>query len=283
MVRRSCSICSRCRFIGTSIFATKSSPYNTRRPCFMSRISIAKTSAACRNSSCVKKSGAGSFCSTHHHFTAPASRPSSSTVRERKMHTTLRSECPPRKSPRAAEPNKMTHSRLLAANSFNRFTSSVSFVSVESIFASFLKPGPGFTSLLTLPRPRCSRRPTRQIPLPPSHRIRPPTHPPPSPPPNRLPIPPPPPLLPPPNPPNPPPPQPPDPPPNPPPPEPPPQLPRDPRPELAIIPSKNHNRPLPPDPPPRSPRPPEARPRNENRIINPTKSQKIPLPPPLFL
>src|SRR5437016_374627 len=84
-------------------------------------------------------------------------------------------------------------------------------------------------------------------------------------------------------PPNPPRPQPPHPPPNPPPPDPPPQLPRDPRPELAIIPSKNHNRPLPPDPPPRSPRPPEARPRNENRIINPTKSQKIPLPPPLFL
>src|SRR5439155_16343412 len=107
-------------------------------------------------------------------------------VRERKMHTTLRSECPPRKSPRAAEPNKMTHSRLLAANSFNRFTSSVSFVSVESIFASFLKPGPGFTSLLTLPRPRFSRRHTRPIPPRPRHRVRPPNPPPPRPPPHRL-------------------------------------------------------------------------------------------------
>src|ERR1041384_2255859 len=98
----------------------------------------------------------------------------------------------------------MTHSRLLAANSFSRFTSSVSFASAETISASLL---------LT---PRAS--------------------------PYQLPEAPPPPLLPPPNPPNPPPPpQPPEPPPNP----PPPQSPRDPRPELAIIPSKNHSRPLP--------------------------------------
>src|SRR5438105_11377972 len=103
----------------------------------MSRISMAKTSAACRNSSCVKKSGAGSFCSTHHHFTTPASRPSSSKLSERKMHTTFRSECPSRKSPRAAEPNKITHSKFVAANSLSRFTSSVNFASIESISASF--------------------------------------------------------------------------------------------------------------------------------------------------
>src|SRR6266571_7293729 len=219
MVRKSCSICRRCRFMGTSILATRSSPYSTRRPCFISRISTAKTSAACRNSSCVKKSGAGSFCSTHHHFTTPARRPSSSTVRERRMQATLRSECPSRKSPRAADPNKRTHSKFVAANSFSRFTSSVSFASVESISASF-----------------------------PALRL------------YQLPDAPPPPLLPPPNPPNPPPPDhPPDPPPNPPPPQPPP----DPRPELlAIIPRKNHSRPLPPDPPPRNPPPLEERPRN---------------------
>src|SRR5216684_163174 len=58
MVRRSCSICTRCRFIGTSISATTSVPKSTRRPRFISRISMAKTFAACRSSSFVKKSGA---------------------------------------------------------------------------------------------------------------------------------------------------------------------------------------------------------------------------------
>src|SRR5437016_4865473 len=148
--------------------------------------------------------------------------------------------------------NKMTHSKLLAANSFNRFTSSVSLASVESISASFLNS----TALL--------RFGSFQITF------------------YQLPDAPPPPLLPPPNPPNPPPPpQPPDPPPNPPPFHPPPQDPR--REVLAIIPSKNHSRPLPPDPPPRNPRPPEARPRSENKRNSPTKSQKSPPPPPLLL
>src|SRR5260370_8799418 len=54
------------------------------------------------------------------------------------MQTTLRSECPSRKSPRAVEPNKITHSRFAAANSFSRLTSSVSFVSVECISNPFL-------------------------------------------------------------------------------------------------------------------------------------------------
>src|SRR5437763_13559390 len=188
MVRRSCSTCSECRFIGTSIFATKSSPYSTRRPCLMSTISIAKTSAACRNSSCVKKSGAGSFCSTHHHFTTPASRPSSSTDSERKIQTTLRSECPSRKSPRAAEPNKMTHSKLLAANSFNRFTSSASLASVERISASslnstaFLRFGSfqlPFSHLPDAPPPPLLPPPTTPHPPPPPH----PPDPPPTPPP----------------------------------------------------------------------------------------------------
>src|SRR5437764_541046 len=178
------SICSRCRFIGTSVFATRSSPYKTRRPCFMSKISMAKTSAACRNSSCVKKSGAGSFCSTHHHFTTPASLPSSSTLSERKIHTTFRSECPSRKSPRAAEPNKMTHSKFVAANSLNRFTSSVSLPSVESISASisnspklcpasdslirgrrnFFLPAPRSSPASAAPAPKSSKSPASATP-----------------------------------------------------------------------------------------------------------------------
>src|SRR6266568_1851955 len=140
MVRKSCSICTRCKFIGTSISATTSAPYSTRRPRFISRISMAKTSAACRNSSFVKKRGAGSFCSTHHHFTTSAIRPSSSTLNAWRTQTTLRSEWPSRKSPRAPEPYNMTHSRFVAANSFSRFTSSLSFASVDSISLFFLPP-----------------------------------------------------------------------------------------------------------------------------------------------
>src|SRR5216683_1196988 len=101
---------------------------------------MAKTSAACRNSSLVKKRGAGSFCSTHHHFTTSAIRPSSSTLNTWRTQTTLRSECPGRKSPRAPEPYNMTHSRFVAANSFSRFTSSLSFASVDSISPFFLPP-----------------------------------------------------------------------------------------------------------------------------------------------
>src|SRR5215467_15194821 len=210
----------------------------------MSRISMEKTSAACRNSSCVKNSGAGSLWSKHHHFTTPANRPSSSTVSERRMHATFKSECPSRKSPRAAEPNKITHSRFVAANSLSRFTSSVSFASVESISASNPE----------LPQSR-SRKFSHQLPEAP-----------------------PPPLLPPPNPPNPPPPPPHslEPPPNP----PPPQSPRDPRPEFTIIPSKNHSKPLPPPPPGRIP---DERPINENRINITTMTPKIPIPPPRFV
>src|SRR5215467_16047817 len=229
--------------MGTSIFETRSSPYKMRRPCFMSRISMEKTSAASRNSSCVKNSGAGSFCSTFHHFTTPASRPSSSTVRECNMHATFKSECPSRKSPRAAEPNKITHSRFVAANSLSRFTSSVSFASVESISASNPE----------LPQSR-SRKFSYQLPEAP-----------------------PPPLLPPPNPPNPPPPPPHplEPPPNPPPPQPPP------RPEFASIPSKNQPKPLPLPPPGRIPEE-RPRPRNENSSRIPAMIQKIGIPPPRF-
>src|SRR6266704_1550480 len=144
MVRKSCSICTRCKFIGTSISATTSAPYSTRRPCFISRISMAKTSAAFFSSSFVMKSGAGSFCSTHHHFTTCARRPNSSTLNERRTQTTLRSECPSRKSPRAAEPNRITHSRFADANSFSLLTSSTSFVSVESISRPFLSFQPGY-------------------------------------------------------------------------------------------------------------------------------------------
>ena len=56
-------------------------------------------------------------------------------------------KCPSRKSPRAAEPNKMTHSRFVVANSFSRFTSSVSFASVESISSSILLASPARNSL----------------------------------------------------------------------------------------------------------------------------------------
>src|SRR5882724_2756807 len=121
----------------------------------MSRISMAKTSAACFSSSLVKKSGAGSFCSTHHHFTTCASRPNSSTLSECRTQTTLRSECPSWKSPSAAEPNKMTHSRFAAANSFSLLTNSASFVSVDNISHPFLSNA---TSFLKRPRPRCCRR-----------------------------------------------------------------------------------------------------------------------------
>src|ERR1700730_218496 len=109
------------------------------------------------------------------------------------MQATLRSECPGRKSPLAAEPNKMTHSTFVAANSFSLFTNSVSFASVESISLFFLS-----FCATSFPRRR------------------------------HLPGPPPPPLPPPPNPPNPPPPPPKPPPPHP----PPPQLPPDRPPEL---------------------------------------------------
>src|SRR6266446_1565815 len=101
---------------------------------------MAKTSAACFSSSLVKKSGAGSFWSTHHHFTTCASRPSSSTLSECRMPTTLRSECPSRKSPRAADPYKITHSRFAAANSFSLRTNSASFASMESISNPLLSP-----------------------------------------------------------------------------------------------------------------------------------------------
>src|SRR6267143_146478 len=122
---------------------------------------MAKTFAASLSSSFVKKRGAGSFCSTHHHFTTSARRPNSSTLNERRMQTTLRSECPSRKSPRAAEPNKMTHSRFAPANSFSLLTSSVSFVSVESISNPFLSSL--VTSFLKRLRLRCCRRQIPQI------------------------------------------------------------------------------------------------------------------------
>src|SRR6266702_3897341 len=76
------------------------------------------------------------------------------------MQTTLRSECPSRKSPRAVEPNKITHSRFAAANSFSRFTSSVSFVSVECISNPFLSSSA--TSFLKRLLLRCCRRQIRQ-------------------------------------------------------------------------------------------------------------------------
>src|SRR6267378_5966576 len=117
---------------------------------------MAKTSAACFSSSLVKKSGAGSFWSTHHHFTTCASRPSSSTLSECRMPTTLRSECPSRKSPRAADPYKITHSRFAAANSFSLLTNSANFVSVDNISHPFLSSNA--TSFLKRPRPRCCRR-----------------------------------------------------------------------------------------------------------------------------
>src|ERR1700731_4718330 len=77
------------------------------------------------------------------------------------MQTTLRSERPSRKSPRAADPNKMTHSRFAPANSFSRLTSSVSLVSVESISHPFLSSRA--TSLLKRLRLRCCRRQIPQI------------------------------------------------------------------------------------------------------------------------
>src|SRR6266571_5374263 len=76
------------------------------------------------------------------------------------MQTTLRSECPSRKSPRAVEPNKITHSRFAAANSFSRLTSSVSFVSVECISNPFLSSSA--TSFLKRLLLRCCRRQIRQ-------------------------------------------------------------------------------------------------------------------------
>src|SRR6266851_5389040 len=72
------------------------------------------------------------------------------------MQTTLRSECPSRKSPRAVEPNKITHSRFAAANSFSRLTSSVSFVSVECISNPFLSSSA--TSFLKRLLLRCRRQ-----------------------------------------------------------------------------------------------------------------------------
>src|SRR5438132_10869774 len=56
------------------------------------------------------------------------------------MQTTLRSECPSRKSPRAADPYKITHSRFAAANSFSLRTNSASFASMESISNPLLSP-----------------------------------------------------------------------------------------------------------------------------------------------
>src|SRR5207247_2190736 len=72
------------------------------------------------------------------------------------MQTTLRSECASRKSPRAAEPNKITHSRFAAANSFSLRTNSASFVSVDCISNPFLSNEA--TSFPKLPRLRCCRR-----------------------------------------------------------------------------------------------------------------------------
>src|SRR5438445_3815301 len=126
----------------------------------MYRISMAKTSAAFFSSSLVKKSGAGSFWSAHHHFTTCASRPNSSRLSECRMQTTLRSECASRKSPRAAEPNKITHSKFAAANSFSLRTNSASFVSVDCISNPFLSNGA--TSFPKLLRLRCCRRQTPQ-------------------------------------------------------------------------------------------------------------------------
>src|SRR5712664_3933976 len=77
------------------------------------------------------------------------------------MQTTLRSEYPSRKSPRPADPNKMTHSRFAPANSFSLLTSSVSFVSVESISHPFLSSRA--TSFLKRLRLRCCRRQIPQI------------------------------------------------------------------------------------------------------------------------
>src|ERR1700674_1326294 len=77
------------------------------------------------------------------------------------MHTTLRSECPSRKSPRAADPNKITHSRFVAPNSFSLFTNSASFVSVDNISHPFLSPSP--TSFRKPRRLRCCRRQIHQI------------------------------------------------------------------------------------------------------------------------
>src|SRR2546429_6255301 len=72
------------------------------------------------------------------------------------MQTTLRSECASRKSPRAAEPNKITHSKFVAANSFSLRTNSASFVSVDCISNPFLSNGA--TSFPKLLRLRCCRR-----------------------------------------------------------------------------------------------------------------------------
>src|SRR2546425_10654208 len=55
----------------------------------------------------------------------------------------------------------MTHSRFAAANSFSLLTSSVSFVSVESIAHPFLSSSA--TSFLKLLRLRCCRRRILQI------------------------------------------------------------------------------------------------------------------------
>src|SRR6266550_829334 len=84
------------------------------------------------------------------------------------MQTTLRSECPSRKSPRAADPNKMTHSRFAPANSFTLLTSSVSLVSVESISHPFL-----FIPRYQLPEapPPPPKPPPPQPPEPPPERL----------------------------------------------------------------------------------------------------------------
>src|ERR1700686_3598462 len=78
----------------------------------------------------------------------------------------------------------MTHSRFPAANSFSRLTSSVSFVSVESISNPFLSSRA--TSLLKRLRLRCCRRQIPQIrhppPCAPRKTPQTPPHPPPPPP-----------------------------------------------------------------------------------------------------
>src|SRR5215472_18843177 len=138
------------------------------------------------------------------------------------MHTTFKSECPSRKSPRAADPNKMTHSKFVAANSFSLFTNSVSFASVESISASiFISPRQNLMRLVSM-------RSFYQLPEAPPPPLLPPPNPPKPPPPPPHPL---------------------EPPPNP----PPPQPPRGPLPEFASIPSRNQAKPLPPPPPGRLP------------------------------
>src|SRR5260370_2402877 len=72
------------------------------------------------------------------------------------MQLPLRSECPSRKPPPAVDPKKIPQSRFAAANSFSRFTSSVSFVSVECISNPFLSSSA--TSFLKRLLLRCCRR-----------------------------------------------------------------------------------------------------------------------------